>query len=186
MKKIERSVIILAGGKSKRLNGFPKSHLLYSSRETFIEKILKETKDFKEVIISSNSPFLFKDFKGEIYEDDIKDIGPIGGIYTCLKRIKTEEALVISVDMPKVKKDFLNTLGRVEVKGDCIIPIWDGNMEPLCGIYSKKMLPLIERHIKLKDYQIRSLVKDSKACYIAVKEKDLFLNINTFEEYYKM
>lgn len=183
---MDKCLIILAGGKNKRLNGFPKSHLLYGGRETFIEKILKEARDFNEVIISSNNPFLFRDFLGEIYEDDIKDIGPLGGVYTCLKRMKSKEALVVGVDMPNIKRDFLNSLAKLEVSGDCIVPIWEGNMEPLCSVYSKNIIPLIKRHINLKDYDMKSLINDSKASYIAPRDYSIFMKINTFEEYYKM
>ncbi|MGL4773856.1 MAG: molybdenum cofactor guanylyltransferase [Clostridium sp.] len=183
--KIKKSVIILSGGKATRLNGFPKSHLLYNNK-TFIEKILEEVEDYEEKFISSNSPFLFRDSKIEVIEDEVKNIGPIGGIYTCLKRCTFENALVIGVDMPFLSKNFLNSLGEVKFQGNILIPISSGRIEPFCGIYKRNVVKTIEENILKGEFSIEKLIKEEKTVYIEYLKADNFTNINTFRDYERL
>ena len=80
--------IILSGGQSTRM-GTDKA-LLQINEKTLLENAIEICKPVcKEILISSNNPEHEK-FGYKIIPDEIKNCGPLGGIYTCLKNSNTE------------------------------------------------------------------------------------------------
>lgn len=181
---IKKSAVILSGGKNTRMNYKTKAFLEFKGN-TFIERTLDAISDYEEKIISCNDVEKYKDFKdrASIILDDFKEIGPIGGIYSSLKESKFPYSLVIASDMPFLNKSVLNYLGEYNFDNDALIPVVDGHIQPLCGIYKKDILSIIEKMISEKDYRIKNLLHVIDAKYININEKDNFLNINTVEEY---
>jgi molybdenum cofactor guanylyltransferase len=121
--------------------------------------------------------------------DEVKGIGPLGGIYSCLKGAANELSLVISYDMPLVN-DALVTLLLHEAEGyDLVLPAMEGRKpEPLCGLYRKSVIPLIKEMIRENDYAVHHLLMKCNSRIINISEKmecwhpDLFLNINSRED----
>lgn len=83
------SCAVLAGGKSKRLNGENKA-LLKIGEKSNLEKIIAfAEKYFSETIIISNHPSHYQELNGvRIFKDIFTDIGPLGGIHSALKMQK--------------------------------------------------------------------------------------------------
>ena len=80
---MEICALVLAGGKSSRMNGNNKAFLKYKS-STFIESIISELKDFNKIYISVDNKEKYKNLNYELIEDEFEEIGPIGGIYSVL------------------------------------------------------------------------------------------------------
>ena len=184
---IKKSAVILSGGKNTRMNYKTKAFLEYKGN-TFIERTLDAISDYEEKIISCNDVEKYKEFKDKalIVLDHFKEIGPIGGIYSSLKESKFKYSLVIASDMPFLNKKVLNYLGEYEFDNDALIPVVDGRIQPLCGIYKKDILNIIEKMISQKDYRIKNLLCHIATKYINISEKDNFSNINTVEEYQEL
>lgn len=181
---IKKSAVILSGGKNTRMNYKTKAFLEFKGN-TFIERTLDVISDYEEKIISCNDIEKYKDFKdrASIVLDQFKEIGPIGGIYSSLKVSKFSYSLVIASDMPFLNKNVLNYLGEYDFDNDALIPVVDGRIQPLCGIYKKDILSTIEKMINEKDYRLKSLLSNIDTKYINISEKENFSNINTVEEY---
>ncbi|MBP1889035.1 molybdopterin-guanine dinucleotide biosynthesis protein A [Clostridium moniliforme] len=181
---IKKTAIILSGGKNSRMNYKTKAFLKFNG-DTFIHRILLAIADYEEKIISCNNFKAYKDFKNEalLVSDSFKEIGPIGGIYSSLKTSSFSHALIVACDMPFLNKDILNYLGNYDFKEDALIPIVNGKIEPLCGIYKKSSVKIIESMIKDKDYKLMNLLKNLNTKYLDIKDNDNFLNINNPEEY---
>ena len=181
---IKKTAIILSGGKNSRMNYKTKAFLKING-DTFINRILLAIADYEEKIISCNNFKAYKDFKNEalLVSDSFKEIGPIGGIYSSLKKSSFSHALIVACDMPFLNKDILNYLGNYDFKEDALIPVVNGKIEPLCGIYKKSSLKIIESMIKDKDYKLMNLLKNLNTKYLDIKDNDNFLNINNPEEY---
>lgn len=184
---IEKSAVILSGGKNTRMNYKTKAFLEYKGN-TFIERTLDAISDYEEKIISCNDVEKYKEFKDKalIVLDQFKEIGPIGGIYSSLKESKFQYCLVIASDMPFLNKEVLNYLGNYDFHNDALIPVVDGRIQPLCGIYKKDILSTIEKMISEKDYRIKNLLCNIDTKYINIDDKYNFSNINTVEEYEKL
>lgn len=190
---IDKSAIILAGGKGSRLGYVDKAFLKYNGR-FFIDILIEKLTDFKEVIVVTNSPEKYaryvEDYKYsnsiKIVTDKIKDIGPIGGIYTGLLTSKSNENFIISCDTPFISEDFIRYMR--ELSGDYLIavPIHETNMEPLCAIYKKDIIKNIEKSIEEKKYRVNSIFDKNLIKWIELEkflDKEMivksFYNVNT-------
>ena len=75
------TAIILAGGKSTRM-GFDKQFLELNKKRLIDIIINKLKEEFEEIIIVTNKPEEYRKYTQKILSDKIKDVGPLGGIYT--------------------------------------------------------------------------------------------------------
>jgi len=169
--------IVIAGGKSQRM-GYDKKSIQYSG-QSFLNRaleLLSEVTD--EVIISSNDD-IDSDF--HIIKDEIKGIGPIGGIYSGLKNIQNEMALIIPTDLPLLDKEILNQLlNSYDGKSLACVYEVDGQLEALVGLYHKNILGQIERQISSGEYKLQVLLEkviSQKISGDTFRRK--FLNINS-------
>lgn len=183
---IKKTLAILAGGKSSRMNYNNKAFLLYKDK-TFIENIILAGEDYSEIIIIANDKELYKDLPFRVIEDEYKDNGPLGGIYVALKNAKYSYVLCIACDMPTISKEVLNYLGNLLEDYEILIPIVEGKLQPLCGIYKKELSDSIEKKLIEGERKLQIVIKDFK--YKIVEEngkgkflENDFLNINTKEE----
>lgn len=185
---MEICALILAGGKSSRMNGNNKAFLKYKDK-TFIENIISELDIFDKIYISVDSKEKYKDLNYELIEDEFQEIGPIGGIYSALKVVKEDYVFVIACDMPKIKKNLIEILiNSIEPEDKCVVFKDDeGRVYPLGGIYSKKSLPIIKEMIDNKNYKLQNLVKKLDGKVLSISEcnldHELFINVNNPEEY---
>lgn len=221
---------ILAGGKSTRM-GKNKALIKYNEK-TFLEAAVEQGLNFDEVIVSVDKIDKYKDALEKyvenngilIVEDKAKEYGPLEGIKNILEAAKCEYVFVRAVDMPLMKKEFVNKLtyymcenfladkqfedekeNNLEIEKrncnvesyteknsipeyDCVI-VKDGDkLEPLCSIYSKKLLPYIKKMIKNNQHKIMKLFdeKDIKVKYVDINELGEFAccikNVNTEED----
>jgi molybdopterin-guanine dinucleotide biosynthesis protein A len=181
------TAIILAGGKSSRM-GTDKV-LLKVNEKTLLEQVIELVKPICEtVLISSNNP-AYEKFGFNIIPDEIKDCGPIGGIYSCLKKSETDWNFIISVDSPFVEESFIRYLISVIDNSDAIIPIHENGKEPLIALYHKNCLVKIEKMLDEGHYKMHNLLKTVDAKFVdsqnwVEKNPDLFRNLNCPEDFY--
>lgn len=186
--------LILMGGKNSRMNGNVKG-LLKINNITFLEKIKNTLDDFSSIYLSINDKFSnnqkedFKKMGFKLIEDIYKDIGPLGGIYSSLLNCKEEYLFITACDMPFITKENIKILCDRLERGVEIVVFCDENnkLYPLGAIYSKKVLPTIEKMIFDKYYKLSYLIERSNSVIINMNEVDVelesFNNINTPQEY---
>jgi molybdopterin-guanine dinucleotide biosynthesis protein A len=177
--------IVLAGGKSKRM-GTDKTFAKLNGKP-LIQHALDLLSPFcNHIIISSNNPEL-KKFGFPVIHDDIPDCGPIGGIYSCLKKSETEWNLILSVDSPKVKPEFIQLLINQTKNYDAIVPVHNNGKEPLIALYHKKSLSKIKKAINSGAYKMHSLLSELQVNYVDAQGwvnqfPNIFQNINKQED----
>ena len=180
------SFVILAGGLARRM-GQPK-HSLKTGGKTFLELLVTLAENYSNDIIISGNPEKITCTKYKVIPDEIKNCGPIGGLYTCIKQAKNQNIIVLPIDMPLISNEILDLLinSHNENSFATIISHRDKPF-PVLGIYSKKILPEIESKIKSGDYKILNLLRsvphqtiDASGLENADKQLQ---NINTPEDY---
>lgn len=182
------------GGKNSRMNGNVKG-LLKLNNMTFLEKIKETLDDFSSIYLSINDKFSkeqkqnFENMGFKIIEDIYKEIGPLGGIYSSLLNCKEEYLFITACDMPFITKKNIKELCD-NINKDIDIAVFcdkDERLYPLCAIYSKKVIPIIEEMIKQKNYKLSYLIDKSNFVKINIEDTDIELetlsNINTPQEY---
>jgi len=178
--------IILAGGASRRM-GEDKGLCHFNGKQLVSYSIEVLAPICDKIIISSNNPEQYRKFGYPVVEDEIRDIGPIGGICSSLKHSNTEKNLIVSCDTPFLNRDSLIHI-LSESKGfEIVIPqhenLW---YEPLAGYYSRSIIPKLEKAIENRDYKLINLF--SKVKFQAISTTllpglgDQYRNMNTPED----
>jgi len=180
--------IILAGGKSVRY-GQDKAFIPFNG-SFLIDKVISVMKKvFRDVIIIANEPEKYSRFGLPIYEDIIKNIGPIGGILTGIVCSQKPAGFFVACDMPFLNPELISYMVRIRNGFDVVIPKIGENIEPLHAIYTKKCIPYIKETIQKQIYGIRAFFPKVSVRY--VKEKEIvsydpelrfLVNINTPED----
>lgn len=184
------SALILAGGKSSRMNGNNKAFLSYNDK-SFLENIIGALEDIDNIYISVDDKEKYKNLKFPLIEDEYKEIGPIGGMYSAFKKINSDFIIVIACDMPLVSKEFIKFLKEsVREEDNClVIEDSENRLYPLGGIYNKRILPVIEEMIDKNDYKLMNLIKNVNGRKIKLKDEKLdksLINVNDPNEYHKL
>lgn len=169
--------IVIAGGKSSRM-GQNKALIQYKGKrliDSAIEMLINFT---DSILVSSNEQL--KDIHYPIIEDEFDNLGPIGGLYSCLLASDTDCNMVIPCDAPNVSIKLYNELLIDCEQYDAVIPVLlDGKYEPLVACYNKSILPLIEDAIKAIDYKMVNLINRANVKFVRVNDIEQFKNINT-------
>lgn len=185
------SAFIVAGGKSSRM-GTDKALSKFKGKQLvlYILETL-ETYNFRTYISSNNESHSM--FGYQIIRDEIKNIGPIGGLYSCLRHSETKYNLFFPCDVPFINPKIIDLLIENKDKGNIIVPMHkDGKIEPLIALYNKNVIDILKNNIIEKTYSLTSLMDKTITHYIILenhfsdKELSSFVNINTkkdLEEY---
>jgi len=185
--RLPLSVGILAGGKSSRMG--QNKAFLQIGNERIIEKLLKEFEGFPEVLISGAEKGIYEGLDRRVVYDENRDIGPIEGIRRILGEAENEYVFICAADMPFVSKELVSFLSEfISSDYDCYVIADEEHIQPLCAIYKKSALPVIEELIQNGQYRIRELLKRVRTKYIPLDytcfDKRIVKNINTREDYH--
>jgi len=180
-------IILAKGEKSSRL-GKIKAFIKINGI-SIIEKIIAEIYNcFEKIVIVTTDVKKFKKIKNvEVYNDEYK-VGPIGGILTGLKISPYPYNFIFACDYPFIKKEVVEYMKKIEPFYDILIPKNKNSIHPLFAIYSKNVLPVIERNLKMGKYRVFDLVKEGNVKYVKdISDfKKIFFNINTEKELKKI
>ena len=186
-KKQKITGILLAGGMSRRM-GSEKGTLRIGSSLLFQYPLGVLEGLCDEILISTCEGSVLR-VDHEKVCDEVKGIGPLGGIYSCLKRSPNELNLVLSYDMPLVNESLFRVLISEIGDYDIVLPgMQEGRPEPLCGIYRKNTTVAMEKMISNKDFAVNHLLTRCDSKIVPISEEmdcwipGLFLNINSKED----
>ncbi len=182
--------ILLAGGKSSRM-GEDKAFLSWKGRKLYSYPMELLELFCSEILVSSSDE-RFLDDGYRIIPDMIQNIGPLGGIYSCLKKAKFDRSLVLSCDNPLISKEFIDIL--VLNSRDYMITAGknrDHLPEPLSGIYNKNVLDVMNRQINTGDNKMSNLLKHKNVNIIdlvvyGLDPDTVYFNVNTLEDLKKL
>jgi molybdopterin-guanine dinucleotide biosynthesis protein A len=178
--------IILAGGKNKRM-GVEKAFLDVCGQRV-IDRVYGSLKAItSNIIIVTNSPLLYQQLPARIVTDLIPHQGPLGGIFTGLFYTTSFPALVLACDLPFVTSEFLKfLLSYWNESLDALIPKTPDGHQPLCAIYGKGAIPVLEVQLKRGDLRLYQALRRLKKQYLLPEtiaqvdpEGRTFFNLNT-------
>ncbi|MFP4023080.1 MAG: molybdenum cofactor guanylyltransferase [Thiohalospira sp.] len=181
------SAAILAGGANKRFQGKTKANIQISGVR-IIARTIKILHDiFDDIIIVTNTPDEFKGYKHyTLVPDEIKNVGPLGGIHAAMKAAKNDSVFVFASDMPCISSKFIKSHIEFYKKRRCdaAIPRIKDFKEPLHAIYNTKNIEKLEDYLKsAHDFSIENFIKDLNIRYHNIDDTEenrkSFININT-------
>lgn len=188
---------LLAGGRGSRMGGVNKAELGYMGR-SFAVRIAGELERTGFPCYMSIAeydqalPEGWTAVKDEVTDSDVKHIGPMGGIYSCLKRAEADGLngmFFAPCDAPFFRREIIERLAgsiNEETEAAC----WrtsDGRIQTTFGWYSVKLIPILEEDIRNHHFKILKSIEKSKMITIDTRdygiEEKMFLNINTEADY---
>jgi len=192
-------VLILAGGKSQRFQHFDKCFITLNNKPLIQHTIDKASSVADEIIVAVRDKKQGEQIANKIPKqivlvfDSLKEVGPLAGVLSGLKRASFSFSLVVGCDMPFVNPDVAKFLFEIASTGyDAVVPKWEnGLVEPLHAVYRKEpMLAVIKEATGRSKRKIFDVLSQLKNIYfVPVKEireidpsLNTFININTPEE----
>lgn len=181
--------LLLAGGNSRRM-GQDKAQLPYGNG-TFLSHTAVVLQNFEEKLLSvGQRTYTLPGWVS--VPDDFPNRGPIGGLYSALRRCRSDALLVLPCDLPY----FPHRLAEYLVSfSDTDWNAWvmrsrDGRLQPLCGVYTRQCLPLLEQMLAEENGRMSDLLERAEAHVLEMaytRFPDFVLgNVNTPQEYQKL
>ncbi len=203
------SCIILSGGMSRRM-GEDKGSMIIQGKPMILHILERLNGKINDAVIVLNNQERINSYKELLYayvpveikenftyslgfiEDEVKDKGPVAGIMTGLKNIKTDYALVLPCDSPFISEDNIKTMFDLlesSENTDAVIPYHTKankdrlknkrefnfksssemsrdmkieNSEPLHSIYKKDNLDIISKLLEDDNLYVKSFIKNLK------------------------
>ena len=179
----EATAIILAGGKSKRMNqdkamlpieGIPMAQNIYHQL----------VPSFDEVFLSTREANCYRDLGIPVIPDQTPEMGPLMGIASSLEASSNEINFITACDTPDINHMAIREMLR-EIH-DCVavIPMTDdGLLQPLFAVYRKSLAPIALGLLSNGKRKIRELFDHCRVKYIACPHSIENRNLNTMAEY---
>ena len=203
------SCIILSGGMSRRM-GEDKGSMIIQGKPMILHILERLNGKINDAVIVLNNQERINSYKELLdayvpveikenftyslgfIEDEVKDKGPVAGIMTGLKNIKTDYALVLPCDSPFISADNIKTMFDLlesSENTDAVIPYHTKankdrlknkkefnfksssemsrdmkieNSEPLHSIYKKDNLDIISKLLEDDNLYVKSFIKNLK------------------------
>ena len=151
------NAFVLAGGQSTRM-GRDKARLLFEGQPLVVRALeLLRSLGCRARICGSRSDLA--DF-GETIPDRLGGCGPLGGIEAALAVSDTESNLFLPVDAPAVPPEFLRWMMQRHESSDAVatVPRLGDRPEPLCAIYSRRLLAGLTASLREGRFKIMTAV----------------------------
>jgi len=174
---------LFAGGKSRRM-GRDKA-LLALDGTIFLDRIAAELGGFEERLLSVDREERYENLPWRHVSDRVAGCGPLGGLCAVLSECRSDALLVVTCDMPLYEARLGQWLcSKLEEPWDAVVPKTQDGIHPMCAVYRKRCLPVLEGQLSAGDFRLRKALDSLVVRYVDAEELgDLLCNVNTPEEY---
>lgn len=185
---------IMAGGLSSRM-GEDKAFLDYMGQPLIkhIADIIGSENSLYVSVSDNNKSIKCTEILGSeaiMLPDEIKEYGPLEGLYQLLGNCTEDALFIMAVDMPLITKELLTSVLKVYDNEDVLVLRSNDRIHPLFGIYSKRIYGIVN---DLRNQDIHKIMRIYDKCntrIIDIEELgfsvDVLANINTREDYERL
>ncbi len=174
---------ILAGGHSSRMG--QNKALLKVDGLTLIEKIIKAVPagEADKIKIVTNSPEDYRFLSYDRIPDFFPGCGPISGVHAGLVDSSTPFNFFLACDLPFLSQELISEIIH-QHQGQTIFGVkTEDGLQPLCTIYSKSCVPMIEKMIREQNFSLHHLIASVNGKFIEMKCRSEFFNVNTLVDW---
>jgi molybdenum cofactor guanylyltransferase len=125
---------------------------------------------------------------GRVISDKHAGCGPLGGIVSALEQSSREWNLFLPVDAPFVPIACLKSLLLMAAgfPGVCVMARVDGRAQPLCAVYARSALGVLERELNEGRWKVAEAIEAAgQVKLLDFEDAGWFANLNTPEEFAK-
>lgn len=181
--------VILAGGRNSRMGGIDKAFLRVGGETIFARTVDVLRRCFAHVLVVSNAPEKYAGYAVDVTADELRGLGPLGGLHAALGRISARHAFVAACDMPYLREEPIRYLVSRLCDQDAIVPHWDDDIEPLHALYAARLRPRIVEATARGARALRDFLPEIEVDYVpqaamaaVAGAEESFRNVNTPEE----
>lgn len=177
--------ILLAGGKSSRME--KEKGLVEFREKPLIQYGINLLLYFTDrIIISSGNPDYIP-FGFEIIPDEVSGQGPSAGLAAALKSSTTPWNIVLACDLPFLEREFIEELLNYAQNYQAVVPMHNGNMEPLAALYHKDLGKIFGEAVADGNLALRHILRSCRVKYFEAdpmteKYPNLFVNLNSMAQ----
>jgi molybdopterin-guanine dinucleotide biosynthesis protein A len=185
----KRAALILAGGKSSRL-GRDKAQLPLGNTTVIEFLIARLRQACEEVIVVTRPEQPYPNIGARVVFDVMPGKFSLGGLYSGLLQSPAQANFVCACDMPLILPPLVAKLFERLEDFDVVVPRRDGQVEPLCAVYTKVCLPVIHARLLAGDLRMSGWLESVRTRFVEkdeLRELDArlqsFFNLNTEADY---
>lgn len=179
---VKMGFLLLSGGRSKRMG----SHkaLLEVDGSRLLDKVAKAGESFDECILSANDPAIPTPQGFMRCADVYPGCGPMAGIHAALSMTTCDALVTAPCDAPYYSAELAQYLAaQMTPELNALVLVnGEGRIQPLCGVYSKRCLPVLEAHLKENKLKLIPVLELLGCRFISLPghlDEQVFLNLNT-------
>lgn len=195
--------VILAGGLNRRMGGNRKALLPVEGQPILLRQLMEMSKICNQIIVVANDPEAFipliesmpSTMNIQLVSDYYVQKGPLSGIHAAAQAASHEFLWIVGCDMPFLSSEAAAAMAQrcQETNVDAVVPVLEGKVHPLHGIYSRLVGSEAEVLLKQEKYRLMGLLDHIDwlpAENVFFEEHHLptqfATNVNTLEEYNAM
>ncbi len=164
------SVVVLAGGRGRRLGGINKAMVRIAGRR-LIDRVLDAVRPLSDDILivgnlvsASPSPCV------RLVPDALPHHSSLVGVYTGLLSARYELALVVGCDMPFLSTPVLQWVARSARDHDAAVPRIGDHLEALHAAYRRSCLPVMKAALERQKYALIDIFPSVDTLEVAERE----------------
>lgn len=184
------SGFVLAGGESRRM-GRDKA-LLPIAGQTMLERTAALLEPLVSGVTVLGSPDKYGNLGWQVLPDAVPNRGPLAALVTGLRSTTTDWNLFLTCDLPFMEASFLEFLlaSAREALEDAIVPRTADGPQPLCALYRRSALAVMERMLASGEVGVVDCFDALPARFLTEEvlkafafPERLFKNMNAPEDY---
>ncbi len=152
--------VVLAGGRSRRF-GSDKALAVYQG-ESFISRAFKLLDSLRlSPVVVTRGDVSYPFPEDTLLYDYLPEKGPLGGIYTAMRKFPEDDFLVLTCDMPALNEALLVPLIEEHRKkpGAVFYGLEDVQIEPFPALYPRELFSKIYKNIYEDKLAMRDLIQ---------------------------
>ncbi len=179
------TLAIQAGGQSRRM-GRDKGLVPLAGRPMISHVIERTAHLGDDVLITTNQPEAYSFLGFPMASDPVPGAGSLAGLHTALQAARGDTVVVLACDLPFVSAPLLEYMLRLSSEADVVIPLRDGEYEPLHAVYRRACLAPLESALAAGEKRMISFFPFVRVQPVESDELDRFdprgmsfFNVNT-------
>jgi molybdopterin-guanine dinucleotide biosynthesis protein A len=113
----------------------------------------------KEILVSARSELAWRPADVELILDAPPSRGPLSGLAAALALMETDHLLALAIDTPLMTAEHLRHLCSFTSRGTGVVPLIDGNAEPLTAIYPREALATFRDALNSDNFSLQPIVR---------------------------
>jgi molybdopterin-guanine dinucleotide biosynthesis protein A len=171
---------LLAGGKSRRFG--ENKALFMIDGKTIIEHVIAAIPPAHEIFLVTNSPAVYAHLHLPALSDHYPGCGPLAGIHAGLMHSPHEWNFFLACDLPRLQTSVIDEILAAPRAAQVILPQTSEGLQPLCALWSKKTMPLIESAVQTNERHVRSILSKLPIYPIVPQAPEALFNLNTKDD----